>query len=227
MGIVPTPESDRARFWAKVDKFGPVPEARPELGPCWLWTAALFDNGYGAFRLGAKQRRAHVVSHEWHIGPTVGLQVCHACDRRHCVNPAHLFLGTQKENIQDALSKGRMATGQRSGMYTQGLTTLTDDQVREINCMLNEGVLQREIAERFGVGQTMVSHIASGKAWGHVTGRRRIENAKLRPNADTVRAIRQAADDGIPKSEIAALYNLSQAAVYRIANREVYAGVVD
>jgi hypothetical protein len=226
VGIVPTHESDLARFWEKVDKHGPVPDHSPELGPCWLWLAGLFGNGYGIFRLDRKLRRAHIVSYEWHVGPTNGLQVQHACNVKRCVNPAHLSLGDQKQNIEYARSLGRMATGVRSGMHTHDLTILSDDEVREIHRLASEGVPQDVIAEQFGVTQTMVSHIARGERWRHL-GLEPIRTRafKPRPSDDTVRSIRAMVALGIPYTKIGAVHGCSASAVWRIANRLAYADV--
>lgn len=97
------------RFWAKVDKGGPAPAHRPELGPCWLWTAALTEGGYGAFRVSrALSTTAHRWSYEHDRGPIPdGVFVCHHCDVPQCVRPDHLFLGTLLVNNQDMFGKGR------------------------------------------------------------------------------------------------------------------------
>jgi DNA-binding CsgD family transcriptional regulator len=226
VSIVLTPESDRARFWAKVDKNGPVPEHCPDIGPCWCWLGALAYNGYGFFRVNKKQRRAHVVSFEWHVGPVPeGLSVLHHCDVRRCVRPDHLFTGTQKDNIQDAVSKGRMATGKRSGMYTQDLTILTEDQVREIHALYENGMYQQEIADQIGISQTMVSHILLGKAWGHLGLAVKPNRGKPRPSDDIIRSIRAMVATGISYRETGRAHGYSASAVWRIATRAAYPDV--
>ena len=111
------PLSDR--FWAKVNPNGPVPPHQPHLGPCWLWTANRNSVGYGMIAPGYGGRSsilAHRASWELANGPVpAGLFVCHHCDTPLCVNPAHLFLGTDQENKDDMVRKGRSPKGERSG----------------------------------------------------------------------------------------------------------------
>lgn len=102
----------RERFWAKVDRNGPI---HPVLGTrCWLWTAGRYPNGYGSVvlpREEGRQRRAlaHRFAFEDGVGPIEdGLLVLHRCDIKPCVNyEDHLFLGTQAENLADCVAKGR------------------------------------------------------------------------------------------------------------------------
>jgi hypothetical protein len=100
--------ADVEKFWSRVDKNGPV--IRPELGPCWVWTRAKATaGGYGIFGPALNRvYRAHRFA--WTVARgqiPAGLFLCHACDNPPCVRPSHLFLGTQKANMQDAHSKGR------------------------------------------------------------------------------------------------------------------------
>lgn len=88
------------RFFDKIEK----------TDTCWNFKGASRGNGYGAFKLSGKVVDAHRVSYMLHHGDIPdGLQVCHSCDNRKCVNPDHLFLGTGKDNMQDCKNKGRIA----------------------------------------------------------------------------------------------------------------------
>ncbi len=90
------------RFWQKVAKGGP--------DDCWMWTGGKADHGYGLIYIDGKNRRTHVISWEWanDCKAPKGMSVCHTCDTPSCVNPAHLWLGTHRENLQDAGRKGRV-----------------------------------------------------------------------------------------------------------------------
>lgn len=91
------------RFWKKVNRLGP--------DDCWNWTGFINRYGYGTFGLNLPNRKrvvtAHRLSHEINIGPVGGFLVMHSCDNRACVNPSHLRLGSNLENMRDRLEKGR------------------------------------------------------------------------------------------------------------------------
>lgn len=92
-------ENVRRDLFARVNK---------DANGCWLWTGAMRADGYGVLR----SRPAHRVSYEVFVGPIADdMVICHRCDVRNCVNPEHLFQGTQRENILDASSKGRLCSG--------------------------------------------------------------------------------------------------------------------
>ena len=89
-----------ARFWAKV-KLGPVPAHRPDLGPCWEWTAYRDDKGYGIFRWEGHTHRAHRVAYQVLVGPLPeGLESDHLCRNRPCVRPFHIELVTHRVNLR-------------------------------------------------------------------------------------------------------------------------------
>lgn len=92
------------RFWAKVDRHGPVPEYAPHLGPCWLWTGAQDGRGYGNFFRGPTRAdgyiKAYRMAYELEVGPVAdGQQLDHLCRVKLCVRPSHLEPVTQRENI--------------------------------------------------------------------------------------------------------------------------------
>ena len=93
------------RFWAKVDKSG----------DCWLWTASKTKEGYGYFRFDGAMRKAHRMSWLLTNGEIPeGMLVCHTCDNPSCVNPKHLWLGTNRDNMDDMNAKGRHGFAQRT-----------------------------------------------------------------------------------------------------------------
>ena len=97
------PEVIAQRFWRFYDRSG----------DCWLWTGSITPGGYGKFGLhtpeGIRSIGAHRLAWVLANGELIpeGMNVCHRCDIRHCGNPTHLFLGTQKDNIRDMFTKGR------------------------------------------------------------------------------------------------------------------------
>jgi HNH endonuclease len=91
--------SPEERFREKVNKNGPIPAYRPELGPCWIWQGAPKQEGYGTFYYEGRQQYAHRISYQWSVGPIPdGLQIDHLCRVHICVNPAHLEPVTNREN---------------------------------------------------------------------------------------------------------------------------------
>jgi hypothetical protein len=129
---------------------------------CWEWTPRLCRKGYGRLVLNGKVLTAHRASYIIHFGeiPDDAL-VCHRCDNRKCVNPAHLFVGTPKDNSQDMAKKDRSTHGMKNPR-----AKLSDDQVRMIReRAASERISHRLIAHDFGVCQQMVSLIVSRKNW--------------------------------------------------------------
>lgn len=154
------------RFWSKVRirRFG-----------CWEWTGTKASNaGYGCLSVDGRLLRAHRVSYELNIGPIPsGLFVCHSCDNPNCVRPSHLFAGTNADNMRDAFLKGRVRLphlyhkGQNAGSK-HGLSKLTEGDVAEILRRKRDGESQRRLAAEYGVVESVVSMIVTGKRWRHV-----------------------------------------------------------
>jgi hypothetical protein len=99
-----------------------------------------------------------------------GYCACHSCDNPRCINPAHLWEGTQEENIADCVSKGRQNPGlppARFGSEHAG-AKLKEADIPEIRQLLNLGISQRLIALKYGVSQSLISLIKLGKIWQHV-----------------------------------------------------------
>lgn len=95
--------SDEVRFWSRVNKDGPVPQHRLDLGPCWLWTLSTVSRGYALFAIKGKSFKAHRYSYELLVGPIPeGLELDHLCSVRHCVNPTHLDPVPHVINLQRA-----------------------------------------------------------------------------------------------------------------------------
>lgn len=164
------------RFWAKVDKNGPIPEHRPELGPCWVWTASRYTAGYGAFFYLGRPTGAHVASWAMAHDPVPeGRWVLHHCDRRSCVRPGHLFLGTQADNMQDMHAKGR---GHKDGAKGEANrhAKLTAEQVLEIRHRFDAGERGNSLAAEYGVLFNAISRIVTGATWKHLGGPIRSED---------------------------------------------------
>ena len=134
-------------FWDKVKK----------TDNCWEWIAGKYPNGYGLFWDGNRHVRAHRFVYNLERGQIGDLCVLHHCDNRGCVNPAHLFLGTKKDNVQDCVKKGRFPRNENHGQCK-----LTDAEVAEIRTRANDW-LQRELAAEYGVSRPHISDIIHRK----------------------------------------------------------------
>jgi hypothetical protein len=170
-------EQDIKRFWSKV-------EDRQFLSAdqCWLWkSASKTKAGYGTFYIqGTSKLLATRISYFLHYEADPGdLLVCHECDNPSCVNPNHFFLGTYKDNNQDAKNKGRNAAGDRHRSRTRpesvkrgsehGSARLSESQILFIRGMYaNGGIHQEWIAQMFGVTRPHVSMIVNSNVWTHV-----------------------------------------------------------
>ncbi|MGI9345527.1 MAG: HNH endonuclease [Gammaproteobacteria bacterium] len=131
---------------------------------CWLWLGAVNDSGYGSMWNDKKAIGAHRLMWIALHGPIpFTIFVCHRCDVRSCINPEHLFLGTNQDNIQDMLIKNRSSFGERSGK-----AILTESEVIEIWDLFKSGKGQVSIAKRYGVSPGAIANITAGRNWKHL-----------------------------------------------------------
>lgn len=150
-------KSFQDRFWEKVSK----------TNGCWLWLGGQSLKGYGQFEVKKPSGRfspdhAHRVAYQLTYGPLLsGIHVLHRCDNRLCVNPDHLFLGTNGTNMKDRNDKNRQAKGEK-----QGASKLSERQVKDIRYLCGLGIYsQKDIAHRFGVTPTNINDIVKRKSW--------------------------------------------------------------
>lgn len=145
------------RFWSFVDKSG-------DGDSCWLWTGAKSDFGYGRIKIDGKDTHANRLSWELHYGPIEGgLRCLHRCDNPPCVNPAHLFLGTNADNSADMVFKDRHTRGSRHPH-----AKLSENDVADIRRLFRDGEMRTSLARRYGVSISLVCKIVARLAWKHV-----------------------------------------------------------
>lgn len=150
-----------SKFWTKVNK----------TSSCWLWVGCKNKQGYGQFRVRPKAYLSHRFSWLIHNGAIPDKQyVCHSCDTPACINPDHLFLGSQTDNMQDMFLKGRhysqrgtnnQPTGKAHHFYYTGhkITRQDAETIRK------DSRTNVQIAKEFGVDPSLISKIKHNKIW--------------------------------------------------------------
>lgn len=145
------------RFWSKVEV--------KERHDCWFWRAGKDKNGYGMFWIKPQNQPAHKVAYKFEFGSfEKGLHVLHKCDNPSCVNPYHLFLGTNQDNIKDMIKKGRSLKGEKAHS-----AKLTEIEVKQIKKLINEGMSSGMISKRFKVHKSTIKDIKALRTWIHIT----------------------------------------------------------
>jgi hypothetical protein len=169
--IIRQPRSPRTigpvevRIWYKIEVGEP--------DECWLWTASVDRGGYGQINAGLGEiRKAHRIVLEIKIGRRLvgGEWALHTCDVPACCNPAHLYVGTVKDNVRDMHERGRYR-GQTARGAENGNAKLTDAEVLEIKAALAGDArrgLRAALATKYGVDRSIITRIADGRMWKHV-----------------------------------------------------------
>lgn len=156
------------RFWARVAKGSPE--------ECWVWQGKLSRDGYGRFKCLGVTYRPHAFVWRLLNGEIAkGKQVNHRCDNRGCVNPSHLYQGTQADNMRDKVARNRQATGWNNGSHTKperrprgervGGAKLTAEKVIAIRASENSSAY---LARVYGVTKANIGMIRARKTWAHI-----------------------------------------------------------
>jgi hypothetical protein len=133
---------------------------------CWNWLKYKDKNQYGHMKVLGKSELVHRMAYQTLVGDIpIGMFVCHKCDNPSCLNPDHLFLGTNQDNINDKVAKNRQSkNGQQKGSK-HSLAKLTEKDVVDIRAST---LSQNKLALLYGVTQSSISHIQNKITWSHV-----------------------------------------------------------
>jgi hypothetical protein len=210
--------SHEERFWKSVNK----------TDTCWLWISGFDKDGYGAFRAeheGASFQRAHRYSYALHKGKISSLlSVCHTCDVRACVNPEHLFLGTNIENMADKIAKGRHRVTTGEEHYR---AILTEEQAREI---LLDPRPHTQIANSYNVARTTISSLKARHSWPQLGEEKGVKAKRISPRRgvsdkvtpDMVREILASTERGV---DLAIRFDITPQMVSKIRHRRMWAHI--
>ena len=204
----PLSASDLKRFWAKVDK-------RSD-NECWPWLVSSKNWGYGSFWLHGSNTLAHRVSFFLTTGE-VPEQVNHHCDNPGCVNPTHLFAGSQLANMRDRNGKNRanFCIGSRCPW-----ARITEQDVLAIRTRKANGELSSDLAKEYHLSGRHIRGILIGMTWKHVGGI--IERQPPSVSSEQVQHIRRLFKDGMQQREIARLIGTTHTVVWNVVHNKTH-----
>lgn len=154
---------------ARIQKFLSRVDVRGD-DECWTWLGAT-GAGYGQVRMNGFKFSAHRISFHFFVGPIdYGMMVCHKCDNRICVNPSHLFQGTNADNMHDASKKGRLSYRKPWAARTLSLVRKTKLSAKDIPFIraISEFETHRDIAKEFKVAPSTIDRIVNRTIWTHI-----------------------------------------------------------
>lgn len=213
-------EAESIRFWSKATL-----TANPD--KCWIWNGTVRDNikPYGRFSIQNKDYSSHRVAYLLYNKKDPGeMHVLHSCDNHRCINPAHLFLGTNNDNVQDKVSKGRQARNKSAmkgkenpkiKLWNNPASKLTESQWHEVYSLYISGERVIDIASKFNLSRHGVTNLV------RIMG----GNTKMRTKLteEQVKNIREAYDKNKGNGKcLAKEYGVTNKAIYDIVNRKVW-----
>lgn len=231
MNHLPIPSLDKtqqSRFWSSADL-----TANKNL--CWEWKRKR-EGRYATFYLKGREYKAPRVAYSIFYGKDPSdLLICHKCDNPNCINPNHLFLGTEKDNSDDKIAKGRE-------VFVKGeshpMSKLSDEDVVRIKYLCSHGASSTVVGKEYGIGMTQVRRIVNGDSWKHLHDKASVSTDSIdryktkgdwavgsrhghsRMTEGIVLAMRADHKNGLSVGDIAKKYNIHQSGASRIINRD-------
>jgi hypothetical protein len=190
------------RFWSKVNIC-----LEDE---CWEWVGGKSKRGYGSFKMTGWAIPAHRYSYFLSTGhiPTEKECVCHKCDNPPCVNPKHLFLGTQFDNMRDMVEKGRNSDTRGS---KNPRAKLSEEDVEKIRKLWDEGISPKNLSEIFNTSKGTINQIVGGNTWRHIgMSQKPPSNRGSKLTEKDILEMRRLSGFGLSDTFIGKMFRLSQ-----------------